>query len=64
MFLIIRGALYSEKFKDTEEGETIQLLKEKDKKTNNDLQNTTQNTKDWATRSLLKLEVKSCAPEG
>jgi hypothetical protein len=30
----------------TEEGETIQLLKEKDKKTNNDLQNTTQNTKD------------------
>jgi hypothetical protein len=46
LFLIIRGALYSEKFKDTEEGETIQLLKEKDKKTNNDLQNTTQNTKD------------------
>jgi hypothetical protein len=44
LFSIIRGALYSEKFKDTEGGQTIQLLKEKDKKTNNE--NTTQNTKD------------------
>jgi hypothetical protein len=34
--------------------------KRKDKKINNDLQNITQTTKDWA----LKLEVKSEAPEG
>jgi len=35
-----------------------------DKKTNNDQQNTTQKTKDCETRTPLKTEVNSCAPEG
>jgi len=38
--------------------------KKKDKKTNNDLQNTTHNTKDRAIRTPLKTGVNSCAPEG
>jgi hypothetical protein len=38
--------------------------KRKDKKINNDLQNITQTTKDWALQTPLKLEVKSEAPEG
>ena len=38
--------------------------KENDKSTNNDLQNTTQKTKDRATRTPLKTRVKSSAPEG
>ena len=35
----------------------------KDKRTNNDLQNTTPKTKDWATGTLLKTGVISCALE-
>jgi len=35
----------------------------KDKKTNNDLQNTTQKTEDQATRTPLKTGVNSCVPE-
>ena len=35
-------------------GQTIQWLKEKELKTNNDLQNTTQKTKDCETRDPLK----------
>ena len=31
------------------------------KSTNNDLQNITQKTKDWATRTPLKTGVNSCA---
>ena len=38
--------------------------KKNDKRTNNDLQNTTQNTKDWATRTARKTEVNSYAPDG
>ena len=37
-----------------EEGQTIQLSKEKDTRTNNDLHNTTQNTKDRETRTPHK----------
>ena len=37
--------------------------KKKNKWTNNDLQNTTQKTKDWATRTPLKTGVTSGAPE-
>jgi len=37
--------------------------KKKDKRTNNDLQNTTQKTKDWATQTPLKLGVNLCALE-
>jgi len=36
----------------------------KRKRTNNDLQNSTQKTKDRATRTPLKLGVNSCAPDG
>jgi hypothetical protein len=36
----------------------------KRKRTNNDLQNTTQKTKDRVTRTPLKAEVNSGAPEG
>ena len=36
----------------------------KDKRTNNDLQNTTQKTKDRATRTPLKPGVNSCYLEG
>jgi hypothetical protein len=35
----------------------------KRKRTYNDIQNTTYKTKDRATRTPLKLEVNSCAPE-
>jgi hypothetical protein len=35
----------------------------KDKKTNNDLQNTTQKTEDQGTRTPLKTGVNSCVPE-
>jgi hypothetical protein len=38
--------------------------KKKDKRTNNDRQNTTQETEDRATRTPLKTRVNSCAPEG
>ena len=38
--------------------------KQKDKKTNNDLQNIKQKTKDRTTQILLKPEVNSCALEG
>jgi hypothetical protein len=38
--------------------------KKKDKRTNNDLQSTTQKTKDWVTRTPRKPEVNSGAPEG
>jgi ribosomal protein L44E len=34
------------------------------KRTNNDLQNTTKKTEDWATRTPLKPRVNSGAPEG
>ena len=36
----------------------------KRKRINNDLQNSTQKTKDRATRTPLKQGVNSCAPEG
>ena len=36
----------------------------KDKRTNNDLQSTTQETKDRTTRTPLKKMMNSCAPEG
>jgi len=36
----------------------------KRKRTNNDLQNITQKTRDRVTRIPLKLGVNSCAPEG
>ena len=35
-----------------------------DKGTNNDLQNTIQKTKDWATGNTLKTEMNAGAPEG
>jgi len=38
--------------------------KKKTKGTNNDMQNTTQKTKDKAIRTPLQTEVNSCAPEG
>ena len=38
--------------------------KKMDNRTNNDLQNTTQKTKERATRAPLKLGVNSYAPEG
>jgi hypothetical protein len=38
--------------------------KRKDKKTNNDLQNTPQKTKDWATQTPKKMGMISGAPEG
>ena len=41
---------------------TIQWLKETEP--NNDLQNTTEKTKDWATRTPLKTGVNSGASEG
>ena len=37
---------------------------QKGKGTNNDLQNTTQKTKDQAIRTLIKAEVNSSSPEG
>ena len=40
----------------TEEGQTIQWLKENERKTNNGQQNTTQETNDRATRLQLKVE--------
>jgi len=36
----------------------------KGKRTNNDLQNTTQKTKDRATHTPLKPGMNSCSPEG
>jgi hypothetical protein len=36
----------------------------KDKRTNNDLQKIIHKTKDWITRTPLKTEVNSDAPEG
>ena len=62
-----------EKFEDTKvvirsrySVEEIQLnyQMKKKKKVNNDLQNTTQKTKDRAIRSPLKTEMNSDAPEG
>ena len=62
-----------EKFEDTKvvirsrySVEEIQLnyQMKKNKKVNNDLQNTTQKTKDRAIRSPLKTEMNSDAPEG
>ena len=41
-----------------EEGTTIQWSKERDNKTNNDLQNTTQKSKDRATRTPLSHRLK------
>ena len=38
-------------------------IKNEDKRTNNDLQNITKKTKDRATRTPLRTEVKSGAPE-
>ena len=38
------------------EGQTLQWPKKKNKRTNNDLQNTTQETKDWVTLTPLKIE--------
>jgi len=38
--------------------------KKKDKRTNNDLQNITHNTKDRVTQALLSIEATSGAPEG
>ena len=35
----------------------------RDKKTNNDLENNTQKTTEWATRTPLKLGVNECDPE-
>ena len=44
--------------------ENIMAKSKKEKKINNDLQNTTQKNKDWATRNLHKMEVQSfCYPE-
>ena len=40
------------------------MAKKKDKRTNNDRQNTTQETEDRATRTPIKTRVNSCAPEG
>ena len=40
------------------------MAKKKTKGTNNDMQNTTQKTKDKAIRTPLQTEVNSCAPEG
>jgi len=40
------------------------VKRKKDKRTNNDLQNTTQKTKDRATRTPLKPGMNSGAPEG
>ena len=42
----------------------LNVQKKKDQWTNNNLQNITQKTKDRVTRTSLKLEVNSCAPEG
>ena len=62
-----------EKFEDTKvvirsrySVEEIQLnyQMKKNKKVNNDLQNTTQKTKDRAIRNPLKTEMNSDAPEG
>jgi hypothetical protein len=36
----------------------------KRKRTNNDLQNTKENIKGWASRTPLKAGVNSCTPEG
>jgi len=46
------------------EGQTMLWPKKKEKRTNNDLQNTTQKTKDRATRTTLKQGMNSCAPQG
>ena len=43
---------------------TINGQKKKDKRTNNDLQSTTQIIKDWAARTPLKTGMNSGAPEG
>ena len=47
-----------------EEGRTIQWPKEKVQKDKHDLQNITQKMKDRATKTSLRPEVKSGAPEG
>jgi hypothetical protein len=39
------------------------IAKKKDKRTNNDIQNITQKTKDRATRASLKTRLNSGAPE-
>jgi hypothetical protein len=38
--------------------------RQKDKMSNNDLQNTTNKTKDRVTRNSLRPGVNSCSPEG
>jgi len=43
---------------------TMAKRKKKNKRTNNDLQNITQKTKDQATRTPLKTRVNSCSSEG
>ena len=40
------------------------MAKKRHKRTNNNLQNITQKTKDRSTRTTLKTGVTSCAPEG
>ena len=54
-----------EEFEDTKRVMRRQYndQKKKNKWTNNDLQNTTQKTIDWATRTPLKTGVTSGAPE-
>ena len=64
--------MHSEEFEGTKM--VIRIRKSKDreqngqrrkyKRTNNDLQNTTQKTKDRVTRTPLKPGVISCTPEG
>ena len=46
------------------EGHTTQWQKKKDKRTNNDLHNSTHKTKDRVTRTPLKLVVNSYAQDG
>jgi hypothetical protein len=48
-----KGVIRSRKSKDRQYNDQ----KKKDKRTNNDLQNTTRKTKDRTTRTLLKLKV-------
>jgi len=43
---------------------TMTKRKKQNKRTNNNLQNTTQKTKDQATRTSLKAGVNSCVPKG
>jgi len=56
-----KNSFYSEKKK---KGRQYDGQKKKNKRTNNNLQNITQKTKDRATQTSLKTGVNSGAPEG